>query len=259
MKLHRIAVACTVLVVGSGMPPSQARDTPEPQNALWQLSSCTNPGMSYSVKRKRLKGSIAVLFDIRADGEVENIRIQEGNHDVSMNGYVERALRRWRYFGYVRDGELAQRTDVPITFTYGPAPSKSCTHTSLPELPSTLGDPKNPYQSLKQCMKLIMPLKAARKKTAGHITMGYDITAGGSVENVRVITSIPEGRFDAAATDMLDDWKYSEFMVAGEAVARPNMKVDFYFGDLPAEASDDRCAFAPWDATQKMVKGHSRK
>ncbi|WP_262690959.1 energy transducer TonB [Kordiimonas aestuarii] len=254
MKLRHLGHAALVLVIGSGVASAQARDDTAPRNALWQMSSCTNPGMSYAVKRQRLKGSVDAVFDITADGEVENIRILPGDHESTMDDYVVRALRRWRYFGYVKDGELAPRMDVTVTFTYGPAPSRKCTHTSLPELPSTLGDPADPYQSLKQCMELIMPKKAARWKTEGHVRMGYDITPDGTVENIQVLAAEPEGRFDADATDMLDDWKYSAFIVAGEAIARPAMTIDFYYGDLPEGASNERCSYAPWDATHKLMK-----
>jgi outer membrane biosynthesis protein TonB len=250
----RLLVSAVTATLFFATPAVQAEDYAEPQDALWQMQSCKNPALSYPVKRQRLSGSIEALFDITVDGDVENIRITGGEHDASMVDYVSRALSRWRYFGYVKDGELAPRKDVPITFTYGTEKSRSCTHTSLPELPSTLGDPADPYQSLIQCQELIMPKKAARSRTSGHVRFGYDIGADGVVGNITVQVSKPEGRFDADAQNMLDSWKYEEFIETGVPMARPGMVVDFYYGELPEGANSDRCTFAPWDATQQVMR-----
>ncbi len=236
-------------------PGAWADESADPADPMWKMASCTNPSLSYPVKRKRLSGEVRALFDISADGDVENIRITAGGHDESMADYVTRALTRWRYFGYIENGELAPRKDVAITFTYGPEKDKpACTHTSLPELPSTLGDPADPFQSLLQCQELIMPAKAARWKTEGHVKVRYDISPEGMVSNIEILAAEPKDRFVADAKNMLDSWKYEEFLKAGEAIARPGMIVDFHYGELPEDANGDRCVFAPWDATQKVIR-----
>jgi len=250
----RLLVSAFTASLMIATPAAQADDDAAPQDALWQMQSCKNSSLSYPVKRQRLSGNVDALFDITVDGDVENIRITGGEHDESMVDYVTRALARWRYFGYVKDGELAPRKDVQVTFTYGPEISRSCTHTSLPELPSTLGDPTDPYQSLIQCQELIMPKKAARSKTSGHVRFGYDISADGVVSNITVQASEPEGRFDADAQNMLDSWKYEAFIETGVPIARPGLVVNFYFGDLPEGANADRCTYAPWDAVQKVIR-----
>ncbi|WP_020399838.1 energy transducer TonB [Kordiimonas gwangyangensis] len=243
----------TVAVIG-GATAAHADDTANEKDPLWQMSSCTNPGLSYAVKRKRLSGEIHALFDISADGDVENIRILEGDFEEGMSDYVTRALNRWSYFGYVKNGELAARKDVPITFTYGPEKKRGCMHTSLPEPPSTLGDPTDPYQSLLQCTELMMPRKAARRKDPGHVRFSYDISADGAVSNLQVLSATPDDRYVEEATDALDSWKYQEFIQTGEAIARPGMVVDFYYGELPEGANSDRCTYAPWDATQQIMR-----
>ncbi|WP_025896437.1 energy transducer TonB [Kordiimonas gwangyangensis] len=80
----------TVAVIG-GATAAHADDTANEKDPLWQMSSCTNPGLSYAVKRKRLSGEIHALFDISADGDVENIRILEGDFEEGMSDYVTRA------------------------------------------------------------------------------------------------------------------------------------------------------------------------
>ena len=238
------------LCTAATMAPAQGDDdSAQPQDALWKMAACANPGMSYPVKRQRLQGRVEVLYDITVDGEVENIRVQPGGHDASMDDYIIRALGRWSYFGYVQDGALAARHDVKAVFTYGPDKSKSCTHTSLPPLPSTLGDPANPYQNLKQCQVLVMPKKAARRKTVWQARLQYDISADGSVSNIRVTDPTPDDSIKAAltrdATNRLEKWKYTEFITAGEAMARPDMTATFYYGKLPDGAPT---------ATHKMIK-----
>ncbi|WP_162173630.1 energy transducer TonB [Kordiimonas gwangyangensis] len=94
-------------------------------------------------------------------------------------------------------------------------------HTSLPEPPSTLGDPTDPYQSLLQCTELMMPRKAARRKDPGHVRFSYDISADGAVSNLQVLSATPDDRYVEEATDALDSWKYQEFIQTGEASPAP--------------------------------------
>lgn len=54
------------------------------------------------------------------------------------------------------------------------------------------------------------PEVAAREHITGSVTLYYDIEPDGSVSNISVAESKPEGVFDKVATDALSQWRYSE-------------------------------------------------
>jgi len=222
---------------------------PRPQDPMWQNSVCVNPVLPRIVVKKRLTGHTSALFDITAEGEVENIRITDSDPKGVMDGATKRALRRWSYFLHFEDGYATPRKDVPITFTFGEEGETTCRHIPLPEQPSTAGDPSDPYIQLKQCTMLVMQQKEARDGISGKVTLGYDISKKGKVENIEILSSTPEGVFDNNAERALARWKYHQFEDTGEAIARSGLKVDFYYGDLPEGAPNNRCGHAPWEAT----------
>jgi len=239
-----------ILMAAAATPATAMADgPPQPKDPMWQNSVCVNPMMPRLVIKKRLHGHTSALFDISAEGEVENIRITESDPKGAMDGAIKRALRRWSYFLYFEDGYAAPRKDVPITFTFGEGGESTCTHIPLPELPSTAGNPADPYVHLKQCTMLVMPQKEARDLIPGKVTMRYDINKDGRVENIAVVRSSPNGMFDDNAQKSLARWRYHQFKNAGDPVARPDIQVDFFYGDLPEGAPDNRCGYAPWDAT----------
>ncbi|WP_160328608.1 energy transducer TonB [Kordiimonas lacus] len=243
-----------ISIVAMSVSASAMADEPQrPLDPMWQNSACVNPMMPRLVIKKRLTGHTSALFDITDDGKVKNIRITDSEPKGAMDGAVKRALKRWSYFLYFEDGYAAPRKDVPITFTFGEGGDATCTHIPLPELPSTAGDPVDPYVQLKQCTMLVMQQKEARKEISGSVTLRYDISKDGKVENIQVVKSTPEGVFDDNAQRALERWKYHEFKIAGEPIERPDMQVDFFFGALPDGASDNRCGYAPWDATNVIT------
>ncbi|WP_417464957.1 TonB family protein [Kordiimonas sp.] len=241
------------LVMLAANSPARAFEEGNPQDGMWLMSKCTNPGLAYQIKRHRTEGYVSVLFDISADGNVENIRITESVPEGAMDDYVTRALNRWQYFGYVKDAELARRENVELTFTFGEEDSRRCTHTKLPELPSTMGNPQDPHQSLKACLELEMPRTAARRKQQGLVELHYDITAEGEVVNMVTATKDADPIFTDSAEKALRRWTYQPFLKAGKPIERKDMVVQFHYGDLPDGAADHRCSFAPWHATQKTM------
>jgi TonB family protein len=256
------ATACALLVTGAypSAAALAADAPPRPQDPLWQNAVCGNPTLPRSVIRHRQEGHVAALFDIDADGNVENIRLTESVPDTRMDYGVRRALTRWRYFLYFEDGIAAPRKNVPITFTYGSAPREnSCTHTALPERASTAGDAADPYNQLKTCFTLVMPRASARDRQSGRVDLRYDVTTGGAVENARVTGATADGIFNQAALAALGRWNYYPFKRAGEAVARQDVAVSFFFGALPAGQNDHRCGYAPFDATHSITKTEAGK
>ncbi len=248
--IKKLFSGALMVMAATAMPVAAMADgPPQPKDPMWQNSVCINPAMPRLVVKKRLTGHTTALFDITAEGDVENIRITESDPKGAMDGAIKRALRRWSYFLYFEDGYAAPRKDVPITFTFGEGGETSCTHIPLPELPSTAGDPADPYVQLKQCTMLVMQQKEARDIISGKVTMRYDINKDGKVENINIIRSTADGVFDDNAQKGLARWKYHQFKNAGNPIARTGLEVDFYYGDLPEGASDNRCSYAPWDAT----------
>lgn len=243
------ASAGVLLACANPVPVPAVAEDPQPGDPLWNNQVCANPTLPRSVIKNRLQGSVSVLFDVDSEGYTDNVRITETSHDGKMDYSVKRALKRWRYFAYFKDGDLAPRKNIPLTFTYGEAQQDSCTHSSLPERASTPGEISDPYNQLKSCFTLVMPRSMAQDRTEGHVELMYDISPKGRVRNIRVV--------EASHTDLLADtsrtalsrWTYYPFKKAGKTIARPDMKVRFNFGEPYENTDENQCGYAPWDAT----------
>ena len=131
LLLSTMAVAALTF---SSAPTALADD--DPTDGYWLASRCKGARLSYEVRRDEVSGHVSVLYDIAANGRVENVRITESEPAGLMDMNVKNAMRGWRYFAYLKDGVEAARKDVSLTFTFGPkAPKdgKDCTHTELPQ------------------------------------------------------------------------------------------------------------------------------
>lgn len=131
LTLSTIAVAAFTF---TSAPAALAEE--DPTDGYWLASRCKGARLSYEVRRDEVSGHVSVLYDIAANGRVENVRITESEPAGLMDMNVKNAMRGWRYFAYIKNGAEAARKDVSLTFTFGPkAPKegKDCTHTELPE------------------------------------------------------------------------------------------------------------------------------
>ena len=54
----------------------------------------------------------------------------------------------------------------------------------------------------------VYPESARVQRLEGFVTLAYDVTASGNVDNVRVINSEPAGVFDNAAIAAVRDWQF---------------------------------------------------
>jgi protein TonB len=73
------------------------------------------------------------------------------------------------------------------------------------------------------------PRKAAMQGIQGWVQLSFDITAMGTVDNVKVIQAKPKRIFDMAAKRALLKWKYRPKMEDGKAVPQPGEKVQLEF------------------------------
>ena len=73
------------------------------------------------------------------------------------------------------------------------------------------------------------PRKAAMQGIEGWVRLRFDVTALGTVENVKVLDSRPRGIFDLAAKRALLKWKYKPRMDDGKAVPQPGEMVQLDF------------------------------
>ena len=65
----------------------------------------------------------------------------------------------------------------------------------------------------------VYPLEAKAAKIEGHVTVRYDVTAEGSVTNLRVVESAPAEVFVEAALAAVSQWQFSPPVEAGRNVA----------------------------------------
>lgn len=73
------------------------------------------------------------------------------------------------------------------------------------------------------------PRKAAMQGTEGWVMLSFDITATGSVDNVKVLDSKPRRIFDMEAKRALLKWKYKPAMEDGKAIAKSGEKIQLDF------------------------------
>lgn len=73
------------------------------------------------------------------------------------------------------------------------------------------------------------PIEASQNGKEGYVVVGFDITAEGTVSNVRVLEANPKRVFDKAALSAVQNWKYKPKFDAGKAVPQLNQQVQLDF------------------------------
>jgi TonB family protein len=79
------------------------------------------------------------------------------------------------------------------------------------------------------------PVHAAEEGTEGSVVLVYDITPGGLVENVSIVTAQPQGIFDRQAKIALRQWKYDK---SEGGAKRLLVQLDFAMGKDSEKAPD---------------------
>lgn len=74
------------------------------------------------------------------------------------------------------------------------------------------------------------PPEAAQRGVEGHVTVEFDVTADGGVDNAEVVESEPAGVFDRAALDAVRRWRY--LAEAGRSAVRLTERIDFSLGEM---------------------------
>lgn len=90
------------------------------------------------------------------------------------------------------------------------------------------------------------------KRIYASTTFNYDITAEGTVENIRVKASTPKGLLNKAARNSLQQWRYFAFLEDGVEVPRKDVEITFTYGGAPDEKKAS-CAHTPWPAQAESM------
>ena len=83
----------------------------------------------------------------------------------------------------------------------------------------------------------VYPQSAQVQRLEGFVTLAYDVTASGNVDNVRVINSEPAGVFDNAAIAAVRDWQFLPMQRSGTPVLAEGQVSTLIF-KLSADAKD---------------------
>ena len=75
----------------------------------------------------------------------------------------------------------------------------------------------------------LYPRRAIAHGVQGWVCLGYTITRRGTVEDLEVIASAPEGYLEDAAAEAIRQWRYTPKMENGQPVAQPGIRVMLRF------------------------------
>lgn len=77
------------------------------------------------------------------------------------------------------------------------------------------------------------PLYAAQNHIEGYVLFEFDIDTQGTLKNIRVLKSEPEGIFERHALASIEQWKFKPKYVNGVPVIQKNMRytLEFKFAD----------------------------
>lgn len=73
------------------------------------------------------------------------------------------------------------------------------------------------------------PIEAARNGIEGHVIMSFDILPNGSVDNIFIVQSSPQGVFDNEARKALKRWKYLPKKIDGQVTGFKDQTVRLDF------------------------------
>ena len=88
----------------------------EPTSGMDKKSLDTVVGLINDMKKKKIQGTVTLLFIVDADGRVKEPKVQKSDHP-SFDAPALNAVKRWRFDPGKVGGQPVQfRMRVPITF-----------------------------------------------------------------------------------------------------------------------------------------------
>lgn len=224
--------------------------------------------MPFAARRKGILASADVTFNIKPNGRTSDIRVEpvqfalEENrvHEAAFQSSISRALRRWRYFAYMNDGEEMGREDVRLNFFFSDQVAgeeeltreESCTTSFSPEPPSHAGDPANPLVNLQLCMAPNITEEADKAKQSGKVTVAFNVSEEGKVVDANVKDGNAEDPFTKKAIDAVNLWQYQPFLITGTPTARKNLAVQISYGEKPESLERANCLHADFGTSNKL-------
>jgi len=80
---------------------------------------------------------------------------------------------------------------------------------------------------------IVFPPAAAAQHVEGYVVISYDVTVEGTVENAKVVESVPPGVFDEAALKAVSGWRFQPAVEHGTSVVARGLrsKIGFKLGE----------------------------
>lgn len=81
--------------------------------------------------------------------------------------------------------------------------------------------------------RLVYPPESRDAKVEGSVLVAYDVSEGGKVSNIRVLSSSPEGVFDQSAINFVRTWRFQPQKRSGvpESVESIQSRISFTLED----------------------------
>jgi TonB family protein len=247
-----LCVAICVLGVAGGWPSALGQDSQPNSSAAnttkqfvapARLIKRTDPIYPLEARQRVVQGAVVMKATIAADGSVKNFKITNG--DPILRNAARDAVTQWRYEPERIEG-VASAVDTTITLNFSMGDTLKQTLFDLTQTqtgadgveiaaPAPLPAPPAGVTrisgrvmagQLEKKIDPVYPADAIAADARGDVVLLATITKTGEVSDVQAVSG--PYRFRDAAVNAVKQWRYSPYMVEGEAVdVQTTIKLSF--------------------------------
>lgn len=232
MKFGLLLAACGLLAACASAP--KPVPPPVPTVPLLIASPVTESAPSALEARLAVTedSQMLVRFEVEPDGSVQKTTVLMSKLSPENTAAVTAAFSGLRFRPYLDSGKRVVRAFIyPLFFGPDAVSDRTrffCRHQQEMYLPASRCDivPRDGWQVYRVTPPYPESLLSA--PVAGAVTLSFDVDAGGSPSNVKVVKSVPPGVFDTAAVVALQQW-YFEAPPGVSAVPPQHASVTLHF------------------------------
>lgn len=155
---------------------------------------------------------LLVRFTVKADGSVQNPRVEFSKLPPADTATALAALQQWRFKPGL-DGNQPVDRDFIYPLFFGPDAGQDhtlffCRHETDLYAPDSTCQIVTAGQWRIYRMNPVYPPELLSKRLAGAVTLSFDIGPHGQAVSPKVVTATPPGLFDATALAAVKQWYF---------------------------------------------------